>query len=112
MDKLTKKKRPKKVKGHTEKVETGCGTLYVTINKLDDKPFELFAHLGRSGSCASCWCEALTRAISLGLKYGVPSSEYVDELSGIRCQNVNMWPEDQRVLSCPDGIAKVLKEEL
>ncbi len=106
---MPKAPRPKTLTGVTVKKVTGCGNLYVTINS-NGKPLELFASLGKNGGCTRCQNEALTRAISLGLRYGVPAQEFIDQLSGIQCPNANMWPEDARTLSCPDAIARALQE--
>jgi len=107
---LTKKERPKILDSITEQVTTGCGHLYVTIgfDKETGSPMEVFAALGKAGGCSNCFNESLTRAISVGLKYGVPLEEYVDELKGHQCPSSNLWPEAERILSCPDGMAKVL----
>lgn len=107
---LAKKVRPREVKSITKQVQTGCGNLYVTIGLNDDEPIEVFSRLGKAGGCSNCQNEALTRSISLGLKYGVPVKEYVDELKGLQCPNPNMWPMENRVLSCPDGIAAALEK--
>jgi len=106
---VAKKERPKILTSITERVKTGCGFLYVTIGHEDGTPIEIFAALGKAGGCSHCQNEALSRSISLGLKYGVPVMEYVKELTGNACPSVNMWPEDERVLSCADGLGKVLK---
>ena len=107
-----KKLRPKELSGETVRVHTGCGSMYVTLNGDDSGVFEVFAALGKSGSCAKVQTEALTRMITLALKYGVPMKEIVDELIGLRCPNPIMFPEEEQVLSCPDGIAKVLRQEV
>lgn len=104
------KARPRVLPGRTIKVKTGCGSLYVTVSLNNEHPVEVFATLGKAGGCSNCQNEALTRAVTLGLKYGVPVEEVVKELRGIRCPNPNLWPEDERALSCADGIAKVLEE--
>jgi ribonucleoside-diphosphate reductase alpha chain len=104
---LTKSDRPKVLTGQTIRQMTGCGNLYVTING-NGLPTEVFATLGKNGGCSRCQNEALTRAISIGLRYGVPIQEYIDQLRGIQCPSPNLWPEGERVLSCPDAIARVL----
>lgn len=107
---MEKKKRPKITKGETHRVTTGCGNLYVTPSWDDDgNLIEVFAVLGRAGSCAKCQLEALTRAISLGLKYGIPVSEYINELRGIICPKTG-WDEGVHILSCPDAVAKILEK--
>jgi len=54
--------------------------------------------------------EGVCRAISTGLRYGIPVEEFIKQLEGIRCPMPYMWPEADRVLSCPDAIAQVFKE--
>jgi len=103
--------RPRVLTGKTIKKKTGCGNLYVTVNRNGTGVYEVFASLGKNGGCTRCMNEALTRAITLGLKYGVPVEEFVNELSGLRCPNPCMWPEEERTLSCPDAVARVLKDE-
>ena len=105
-----KGERPKVLNGKTVKIKTGCGNLYVTVNLNSSQPVEVFARLGKAGGCSNSQNEALTRAISLGLKSGVPVEEYVNELKGLQCPNPNMFPKEDRILSCPDAIAKVLEE--
>lgn len=104
-----KLERPRIVDSLTESVTTGCGKLYVTVGfDTGGKPIEIFAALGKAGGCAHCQNEALSRCISLGLKYGVPIAEFVKELVGNECPSRQLWPEDERVLSCADGIGQVL----
>jgi len=107
---LLKSKRPKVLDSVTEKVKTGCGHLYVTVgfDGKEDTPVEVRAALGKAGGCSNCFLEALNRSISLGLEYGIPVDEFVKELMGHKCPSPNMWPEEEKILSCPDGISQVL----
>ena len=107
---LLKKERPKTLESITERVDTGCGALYVIIGFDGEArtPVEVRAALGKAGGCSNCFLESLNRTVSLGLQYGIPAEEFVKELRGHKCPNSNMWPENEKVLSCPDGIAKVL----
>ena len=99
--------RPRIVNGYTEKVETGHGNLYVTVNSdADGKPFEVFGNQGKSGGCDSAMMEAITRLASLNLRSGVPVENIVDQLKGITCCPV--WDEGVQVRSGPDAIALVL----
>lgn len=108
---MAKKRRPKRLEGQTIRAITGCGKLYITVNN-DSKgePVEVFAVLGKSGSCQRSSCEAIARAITVGLKYGVPISEYSRHLFGIQCDNPHPFPREEKTLSCADAIARILKE--
>ena len=108
---MKKHQRPKATQSYTVREPTGCGNLYVTVGKDNEKVIEIFAVLGKGGSCITTHNEALTRAISLGLKYGIPLEEYIEELSGINCPG-HVWSEGKQITSCADAIARVLKEEV
>jgi ribonucleoside-diphosphate reductase alpha chain len=101
-------KRPKQLEGQTFKITIGCGNLYVTVNTVDGKAFEVFAKLGKSGGCNACQLEALTRSISLGLRAGIELEEYYDHLKDIQC-NVPSFSDGVKIASCPDAIAQVIK---
>jgi ribonucleoside-diphosphate reductase alpha chain len=103
--------RPKQLPGETYKVNTGCGHIYITINTLDNKPFEVFAKLGKAGGCSACQTEALTRSISIGLRSGVDLAEFHKTLDGIHCSSAT-FSDGEQIMSCPDAIAKVLKTYL
>ena len=104
--------RPKVTQSDTHKIVTGdgCQTLYITVGKVDGKVIEVFITMGKSGECNTCHCAALGIAISNGLQHGVPLSVYTDSLRGIRCPNpmICVASKDDRILSCPDAVAKVL----
>ena len=107
---MQKRQRPVEVESATYRVTTGCGHLYVTVGSNGEQVIETFATLGKAGGCARSQNEALTRAVSLGLKYGVPIEEYIEEFESIRCSNLT-WSNGEQILSCADAIAKVLREE-
>ncbi len=104
---MTKAKRPKTLMATTVKVPTGCGNMYVTITEHEGKPFEVFGTLGKSGGCPRCYAEAVTRCITLGLRYGIPAGDFVKELENIACPNPAL-DDGIRITSCPDAIAKVM----
>jgi ribonucleoside-diphosphate reductase alpha chain len=105
--KLTPRPRPKVTKGITERVTTGCGYIYVTVN-FDDKGIcEVFSSLGKAGGCASAQLEATSRLISLALRSGIDLASVAKHLRGTRCPSV-AWEEGRAVLSCADAIASVL----
>lgn len=106
-----KQSRPKVTEGKTARVSTGCGNMYVTVNYANGEVFEVFAALGKAGTCAKVQSEALTRTITLALRFGMPLAEIVKEIEFLRCP-VPSWEDGNQILSCPDAIAKVLKGEL
>ena len=107
---MEKKERPKILLSSSYKVTTGCGNLYIHITYLEDKiPLEVFATLGKAGGCLTGQNEALTRAISIGLRYDISPREYIKQLKGIQCPNPVMFPPEKRILSCADAIGKTLE---
>ncbi len=107
--KRTPRKRPKVTNGVTERVTTGCGYIYVTVNSDERGIFEVFSTLGKAGGCASAQLEAISRLISLALRSGIEVAVIVRQLRGIRCPSI-AWEEGKSVLSCADAIASVMEK--
>jgi ribonucleoside-diphosphate reductase alpha chain len=109
--KLTPRRRPSETTGTVARVNTGCGSLYITVAYDDKGIFEVFATLGKSGGCASAQLEATCRLLTLALRSGVDVAAAVKQLKGIRCPSI-AWEEGKSILSCADAIASVLEKHI
>lgn len=109
---LKPRKRPEVLKGVTRLMKTGCGNLYVTINKdQEEKLFEVFTNIGKAGGCAASQAEAIGRLISLALRSGIEPEEIVKQLKGISC-HAPVWSGNGKITSCSDAIAKAIEAEI
>lgn len=102
------KERPETVKGFTTKIKTGLGNLYLNVTELDDRPFEVFALIGKSGKSTAAKTEAIGRLVSLALRSGIKVEHIIEQLNGISGEHP-IFQKDGLVLSIPDAIAKVLE---
>ncbi len=80
--------RPGRLVGFTDSVKltTSSGerrSFYLTVNKQDDLPTEVFIQSGKGGEEIMADSEALGRVISIALQYGVPAEAIVKTLRGI-----------------------------
>lgn len=102
--------RPSEVLGKTYKIDTGYGSLYVTVNNDEaGAPFEVFANIGKAGGFFAAKSEAICRLVSLSLRSGINYGEIVSQLKGIRGP-MPSWSERGMILSIPDAIAQILEE--
>lgn len=105
------RERPMALKGWTYRMQTGCGPLYVTINKDESGLFELFTTMGKAGGCAASQSEAIGRLVSLAWRSGIETKQVVKQLSDISCHSHSGFGEN-RIRSCADAVAKAIQLHL
>ena len=102
------RERPIEMHGITERLRTGHGNMFVTINfDAENQPFEVFTTLGKAGGCDSANLEAISRLVSIALRSGIRADQVVEQLQGITCHPV--WDQGVQVRSAPDAVALALK---
>ena len=101
------KDRPEILQGITSKIKTGFGNLYVTVNTLNGKPFEVFAQIGKSGYDTMADTEAICRLISLCLRTNIDVEVITEQLRGIG-GDAPVYGSGGLIRSVPDALAKVL----
>jgi ribonucleoside-diphosphate reductase alpha chain len=103
------RQRPHVTVGITERVKTGEGYLYVTINEDENGLCEVFTTIGKAGGNAAAQSEAISRLISLALRSGLEPREVVRQLKGISGPTPVWDGRGGQILSTPDAIGKVLE---
>ncbi len=107
--KKSPRERPQTTFGVTERIKTGEGYLYVTINEDETGLCEVFTTIGKAGGNAAAQSEAISRIISLALRSGIEPLEIVKQLKGISGP-MPVWDGNGgQILSTPDAIGKVLE---
>ena len=105
--------RPTRLTGFTDAVKLTLPTgekrgFYVTVNKQDGLPVEVFITSGKAGDEANADSEALGRVVSIALQYGVPAEALVKTLRGINGGMYGSY-EGRLVASRADLIAVALE---
>jgi ribonucleoside-diphosphate reductase alpha chain len=108
---ITKRERPRILRGWTYQMQTGCGPIYITINEDESGLFELFTTMGKAGGCAASQSEAIGRMVSLAWRSGVQVRQVIKQLQGISCHSPSGFGEN-KILSCADAVAKAIKEHM
>jgi ribonucleoside-diphosphate reductase alpha chain len=103
------RQRPQMTFGVTERIKTGEGNLYVTINEDGTGLCEVFTTIGKAGGNAAAQSEAISRLISLALRSGIEPREIIKQLKGISGPTPVWDGNGGQILSTPDAIGKVLE---
>ena len=107
-----KKKLPDVRKGTTYKFRSTI-SLYVIVNKLENRIVEVFVNMGKAGSTLSTLNKALGRVISVALQHDSSLvNKIIDTLEGMSGDLTLVNDELGMASSVPDAIARVLKAEL
>ncbi len=105
------RRRPSVTRGVTERIRTGEGNIYVTINEDDEGVCEIFSTIGKAGGNAAAQSEAICRLISLALRSSIDPQEVINALKGISGP-APVWENGEQILSTPDAIGKALERHL
>ena len=106
---LNPRYRPAITSGVTQRVRTGEGNLYITINEDENGLCEVFTTIGKAGGNAQAQSEAISRMISLALRSGINPHEVIKQLKGISGPSP-VWQDGDVILSTPDAIGKALEK--
>ena len=105
---MSPRKRPPVTRGMTERINTGDGACYITINEDEFGMCEVFTSIGKAGGNLAAQSEAISRLISLALRSGISPEEIVKQLKGISGPNA-VWENGTLVTSAPDAIARAME---
>jgi ribonucleoside-diphosphate reductase alpha chain len=105
--------RPTRLTGFTDAVKLTLPNgekrgFYVTVNKQDGLPTEVFIVSGKAGDESNADSEALGRMVSIALQYGVPAEAIVKTLRGINGGMYGTY-QGRMVMSKADLIAVALE---
>ncbi len=106
------RERPHRTYGVTERVRTGEGYLYITINEDENGLCEVFTTIGKAGGNAAAQSEAISRLISLALRSGIEPREIVKQLKGISGPTPVWDGHGGQILSTPDAIGKAIERHI
>ncbi|MDD5417181.1 MAG: ribonucleotide-diphosphate reductase subunit alpha, partial [Candidatus Aenigmarchaeota archaeon] len=102
-----KRKRQKILNGQTAQLKVGtCGKVYVTVNKQGGKIREVFTASDFQEPCVEAWIKYAMKVTSLAASHGATSEEISRAGIGIRCGQIG--PNQDKIHSCPDAIAKFI----
>ncbi|MFH0936593.1 MAG: adenosylcobalamin-dependent ribonucleoside-diphosphate reductase [Candidatus Woesearchaeota archaeon] len=95
--------------GATIHAKTGCGSIFVTVNKDGYNVVEAFENMNPAGGCASAQTATSGITISLGLHKNVDPRTYIKHLKAISCPQRN---DLLGSMSCSQALATALEESM
>ncbi len=108
--------RPTSAHGITQRLDTGCGKIYLTVNYQPDsgKILETFITTGSDGGCL-VYTEATSRLISLAIRGGISVDKVIEQLTGTHsCPSYMLARGKGKSVSsgksCASAIARKLAE--
>jgi ribonucleoside-diphosphate reductase alpha chain len=103
------KPRPDTLSSVVTNVQTGYGKVYITITEQDNKPYEVFVTIGKSGGSLMAKAEAIGRLISFALRNDLPVQGIIEQLKDIS-DDKPLASGKRLIKSIPDAVAQVLEE--
>lgn len=108
-------KRQKEIPSKSTNLKTSCGTLNITFGYENDRLIELWAIVGKSGSCANTLLASFCKVASMLLQSSQPKykivkkfrKQFVDSNCGMPFSH-----EGKQYKGCVDYIAQKVVEEL
>ena len=110
MPELKKAERPEVVDGSTWCIRTGCGKMYVIVNRVEGKIFEVFLKGGKAGGCMTSQTEVVGKLVTEHARFGIPIDDsFVSKFKGTSCHNMLEKGEAQ---SCTDAMAIAIEKDI
>lgn len=108
-------KRPETLEGHTIRLKTPCGSMFMTINECEEKVCEIMLNLGKSGTCQNLLFRTISLLVSVMLQSGISKDKIykaLDKQMEGNCGNGRIYSDGIEYHSCIDFIFKRIIEEL
>jgi ribonucleoside-diphosphate reductase alpha chain len=106
--------RPEVLEGYTQRLETPCGDLYLTLNECENKLCEVRMILGKSGTCYNIVFQTIALLLSVMLQEGI-SKERIKEVLNKQFEGncgQNIYHSGILYHSCIDFMVKKLLEDM
>jgi ribonucleoside-diphosphate reductase alpha chain len=108
-------KRPETLTGNTRRLQTSCGSFYLTINTHEGKPAEIQMTIGKSGNCVRTAFQIIGILVSMLLQKGFDRKDILDiferHLKEANCGN-KIFYKGEQYQSCLDFMSKQVLKQL